>query len=99
MPHAERDGRSSWGLGARAKRASAPEEIPASCRRTSGSKARRTGKSFGDGDAILKDNAYGNPFWNETAFFKTDRATPSGSQSGGKARTAARSAHSGTGTG
>ena len=26
---------------------------------------------WGDGDPILKDNAYSNPFWNETAFFKT----------------------------
>lgn len=28
---------------------------------------------WGDDDPILKDNAYGNPFWNETAFFKTNR--------------------------
>jgi predicted dehydrogenase len=28
---------------------------------------------WGDGDPILKANAYNNPFWNETAFFKTDR--------------------------
>ncbi len=28
---------------------------------------------WGDGDPILKDNVYGNPFWNETAFFKTNR--------------------------
>lgn len=26
---------------------------------------------WGDGDAILKDNTYANPFWNETAFFET----------------------------
>jgi predicted dehydrogenase len=26
---------------------------------------------WGDGDPILRDNAYHNPFWNETAFFKT----------------------------
>jgi len=26
---------------------------------------------WGDGDPILKDNVYNNPFWNETAFFKT----------------------------
>jgi predicted dehydrogenase len=26
---------------------------------------------WGDGDPILRDNAYGNPFWNETAFFRT----------------------------
>ena len=28
---------------------------------------------WGDDSPILKDNAYANPFWNETAFFKTDR--------------------------
>ncbi len=28
---------------------------------------------WGDSDQILKDNVYKNPFWNETAFFKTDR--------------------------
>ncbi len=28
---------------------------------------------FGDDDPIVKDNAYHNPFWNETAFFKTDQ--------------------------
>ena len=28
---------------------------------------------WGDGDPILKTNQYGNPFWNETALFKTDR--------------------------
>ncbi len=28
---------------------------------------------WGDDNPILKDNAYQNPFWNETAFFKTDR--------------------------
>jgi predicted dehydrogenase len=27
---------------------------------------------WGDGDPIVKDNAYGNPFWNETAFFETN---------------------------
>jgi hypothetical protein len=26
---------------------------------------------WGDGDPILRDNVYGNPFWNGTAFFKT----------------------------
>lgn len=30
---------------------------------------------WGDGDPILKDNAYGNPFWNETALFRTNRGT------------------------
>ena len=28
---------------------------------------------WGDGDQVLKDNVYKNPFWSETAFFKTDR--------------------------
>lgn len=30
---------------------------------------------WGDEDPILRDNAYKNPFWNETAFFKTNRGT------------------------
>ena len=30
---------------------------------------------WGDGDPILKDNVYKNPFWNETALFQTDRGT------------------------
>jgi predicted dehydrogenase len=28
---------------------------------------------WGDGDPILKDNVYQNPFWNEVALFKTDK--------------------------
>ncbi|MEK7684537.1 MAG: Gfo/Idh/MocA family oxidoreductase [Verrucomicrobiota bacterium] len=28
---------------------------------------------WGDDSPILKDNAYGNPFWNESAMFRTDR--------------------------
>jgi predicted dehydrogenase len=28
---------------------------------------------WGDGHAILKDNVYRNPFWNETALFRTDK--------------------------
>ena len=28
---------------------------------------------WGDDDPIVKDNVYKNPFWNETAFFKTNR--------------------------
>ena len=28
---------------------------------------------WGDDSPILKDNAYKNPFWNETAFFQTDK--------------------------
>ncbi|MCL6520322.1 MAG: Gfo/Idh/MocA family oxidoreductase [Armatimonadetes bacterium] len=28
---------------------------------------------WGDDSQVLKDNAYNNPFWNETAFFKTDK--------------------------
>lgn len=30
---------------------------------------------WGDDDPIVKDNSYKNPFWNETAFFRTDRGT------------------------
>ena len=30
---------------------------------------------WGDDDPVLKDNAYKNPFWNETALFQTDRGT------------------------
>lgn len=30
---------------------------------------------WGDGDPALKDNVYRNPFWNETAFFETNRGT------------------------
>lgn len=31
---------------------------------------------WGDEDPILKNNRYGNPFWNETAFFETDQKRP-----------------------
>jgi predicted dehydrogenase len=31
---------------------------------------------WGDGSPLLKNNPFNNPFWNETAFFKTDRGTP-----------------------
>ncbi|MDK1032751.1 MAG: Gfo/Idh/MocA family oxidoreductase, partial [Planctomycetia bacterium] len=30
-------------------------------------------QGWGDGDPILKDNVYKNPFWNESAIFKTSR--------------------------
>lgn len=30
---------------------------------------------WGDDDPMLKDNQYKNPFWNETAFFQTDKNT------------------------
>lgn len=30
---------------------------------------------WGDGDPVLRDNVYRNPFWNETAFFETNRGT------------------------
>ncbi|MFP6597659.1 MAG: Gfo/Idh/MocA family oxidoreductase [Candidatus Hydrogenedentota bacterium] len=32
-----------------------------------------TCQGWGDDDPILQDNVYNNPFWNETAQFKTDR--------------------------
>ena len=31
---------------------------------------------WGDDDPIVKDNVYKNPFWNETAFFKTNKGHP-----------------------
>ncbi len=31
---------------------------------------------WGDGDGLLEGNPYNNPFWNETAFFHTDRDHP-----------------------
>lgn len=31
---------------------------------------------WGDNDPILKDNSYNNPFWNESAFFKTKSGIP-----------------------
>ena len=31
---------------------------------------------WGDGSKIMADNAYKNPFWNETAMFKTDKGNP-----------------------
>lgn len=31
---------------------------------------------WGDDSSLLKNNPYKNPFWNETAFFKTNRSTP-----------------------
>ncbi|WP_163378222.1 Gfo/Idh/MocA family protein [Cyclobacterium sp. SYSU L10401] len=31
---------------------------------------------WGNGDGLLKDNPYENPFWNETAFFQTNRNHP-----------------------
>ncbi|MCW5965028.1 MAG: Gfo/Idh/MocA family oxidoreductase [Bryobacterales bacterium] len=30
---------------------------------------------WGDGDPILKDNNYANPFWNQTALFRSERGT------------------------
>jgi len=31
---------------------------------------------WGDKSPLLKDNPYNNPFWNETAFFKTNKGNP-----------------------
>lgn len=31
---------------------------------------------WGDDSPLLKNNPYDNPFWNETAFFKTNKGTP-----------------------
>ena len=35
-----------------------------------------TGMGWGDKSLLLKNNPYNNPFWNETAFFETDRGNP-----------------------
>jgi predicted dehydrogenase len=34
------------------------------------------GMGWGDDSTLLKNNQYNNPFWNETAFFKTNRGKP-----------------------
>ncbi|GAB3327068.1 Gfo/Idh/MocA family oxidoreductase [Larkinella ripae] len=35
-----------------------------------------SGLGWGDDSPVLKGNLYKNPFWNETAFFKSNRGTP-----------------------
>lgn len=35
-----------------------------------------SGIGWGDGSSLLKNNPYQNPFWNETAFFKTNKGNP-----------------------
>lgn len=35
-----------------------------------------SGMGWGDDSPVLKGNPYKNPFWNETAFFKTNQGTP-----------------------
>ncbi|HRP55818.1 Gfo/Idh/MocA family oxidoreductase [Agriterribacter sp.] len=35
-----------------------------------------SGMGWGDSSPLLKDNPYNNPFWNETAFFKTNKGNP-----------------------
>ena len=35
-----------------------------------------SGIGWGDGSPLLKNNPYNNPFWNETAFFKTNKNRP-----------------------
>lgn len=35
-----------------------------------------TAMGWGDDSPMLKNNPYKNPFWNETAFFKTNKGTP-----------------------
>ncbi|MBS1749388.1 MAG: Gfo/Idh/MocA family oxidoreductase [Bacteroidetes bacterium] len=35
-----------------------------------------SGIGWGDGSPLLKNNPYNNPFWNETAFFKTNKGLP-----------------------
>lgn len=35
-----------------------------------------SGMGWGDNSPLLKDNPFNNPFWNETAFFKTNKGNP-----------------------
>ena len=35
-----------------------------------------SGLGWGDNSPLLKNNPYNNPFWNETAFFKTNKGNP-----------------------
>lgn len=35
-----------------------------------------SGLGWGDDSTLLRNNAYNNPFWNGTAFFKTNKGTP-----------------------
>ncbi|RTE55416.1 gfo/Idh/MocA family oxidoreductase [Arenibacter aquaticus] len=35
-----------------------------------------TAMGWGDDSPLLQNNPYNNPFWNETAFFKTNKGTP-----------------------
>lgn len=35
-----------------------------------------SGLGWGDNSGLLKNNPYNNPFWNETAFFKTNKGNP-----------------------
>ena len=67
-----RDGRRTWSHGL------APMHYPTHCTsQLIGVTGERLTEvvchGWGDDDPILKDNAWGNPFWNESALFRTDR--------------------------
>lgn len=68
------DGRKTWRYGL------APMHYPTHCTAhlisVTGERLKQVSCiGWGDGDRVLKDNPYGNPFWNETALFQTNRDT------------------------
>lgn len=68
------DGRKTWRYGL------APMQYPTHCTAhlisVTGERLTQVACiGWGDGDPVLRDNPYGNPFWNETALFQTNRDT------------------------
>lgn len=68
------DGRRTWRYGL------APMHYPTHCTAhlisVTGERLKQVSCiGWGDGDQVLKDNPYGNPFWNETALFQSNRDT------------------------
>jgi len=66
------DGKRTWRYGV------APMHYPTHCTAhlvsvTGERLTEVTCHGWGDDDPVLKDNVYDNPFWNESAMFKTDR--------------------------
>jgi predicted dehydrogenase len=68
------DGRKTWRYGL------APMNYPTHCTAhlisVTGERLKQVSCiGWGDGDQVLKDNPYGNPYWNETALFQSNRDT------------------------
>ncbi len=66
------DGKRTWRYGV------APMHYPTHCTAhllsVTGERLEKVScNGWGDGDPILKDNPYNNPFWNESAMFTTDK--------------------------